>query len=106
MLAIAPELMNQLLAGTAGFVMLGAAVYLVRPLVVAWARRIEHGAGAAAPAELEELRARMQELEARESRLVELEERLDFTERLLTRQDRLALPDEADTPPEALPAAR
>jgi transposase-like protein len=43
-------------------------------------------------------------LEALESRLVELEERLDFTERVLA-QSRQAQIEEADTPPEALPAA-
>ncbi|MDZ4862637.1 MAG: hypothetical protein SGJ01_04250 [Gemmatimonadota bacterium] len=41
---------------------------------------------------------------ALESRLGELEERLDFTERVLGQQ-RQALIDDVDTPPEALPAA-
>ncbi len=101
-----PEVLNRLGPILGGFTITFAAVYLLTPLVRAWARRIEAGSGVAGAGELQELRARVQELEAREIRLVELEERLDFTERLLTRQDRLALPDEADTPPEALPAAR
>ncbi|MBK8005590.1 MAG: hypothetical protein IPK12_17125 [Gemmatimonadetes bacterium] len=101
-----PEVLNRLGPILGGFTLTFAAVYLLRPLVRAWARRIEGGVAGAGTGELEELRARVQELEARELRLVELEERLDFTERLLARQDRRALPDEADTPPEALPAAR
>ncbi len=105
-MAFSPEVINRLGPIIAGLTLTGATVYLLAPLVKAWARRIEGSAGGAGPAEVEELRARVQELEAREMRLVELEERLDFTERLLARQDRRALPDEADTPPEAVPAAR
>ena len=102
-MAFSPEVINRLGPIIAGLTLTGATVYLLAPLVKAWARRIEGGAGGA---EVEELRARVQELEAREMRLVELEERLDFTERLLARQDRRMLADEADTPPEALDAAR
>jgi hypothetical protein len=39
-----------------------------------------------------------------EGRLAELEERLDFTERVLAQQ-RQAMLDDVDTPPEALPVA-
>ena len=66
---------------------------LLRPLVVAWSRRIS---GAAANADLvnevDELRGRVAELETERGRMAELEERLDFAERLLTTQgERLPL---------------
>jgi len=72
---------------------------LLRPLVVAWSRRI---GGTAVPAdlahELDELRERVAELEGSGARLQELEERLDFAERMLAqRQDPALLRKENPT---------
>jgi flagellar biosynthesis/type III secretory pathway M-ring protein FliF/YscJ len=54
------------------------------PLVRAYARRLERGAGdSAMREELEHLRTRVAELEAVHQRVMELEERVDFSERLL-----------------------
>lgn len=66
-----------------------AVAVLLRPVMRAWARRI--GGDAADPAlaaELAELRDRVAELEGLGARLQELEERVDFSERLLTKQNR------------------
>jgi Tfp pilus assembly protein PilO len=62
------------------------------PLLRAYARRLERGAGGEAAAELEQLRARVAELEALHHRVAELEERVDFSERLLTQRAPDALP--------------
>jgi hypothetical protein len=60
---------------------------LLRPLVMAWSRRI---GGTGVPAdlahELDELRERVAELEGSGTRLQELEERLDFAERMLAQR--------------------
>jgi hypothetical protein len=67
---------------------------LLRPLVMAWSRRL---GGTTVPAdlahELEDLRERVAELEGSGTRLQELEERLDFAERMLAqRQEPAPLP--------------
>jgi hypothetical protein len=65
---------------------------LFRPLVRAWARRLEgRGADADMIAELHELRVRVGELEGQQSRLTDLEERLDFAERLVSQQERVQI---------------
>lgn len=84
----------------AALVVLGKVVV---PIGQALARRIE--GKTTDPGELEELRGRVAALEIREARVLELEERLDFAERVLAQQRSREL-DDADTPPEALPAAR
>ena len=48
---------------------------------------------------------RLAEMDGLDRRLAEVEERLDFAERLLAQQ-RTQVLDDADTPPEQLPAAR
>lgn len=67
-----------------------AAALLLKPLVRAWARRLELGGGGGvdeeARAELDALRARVAQLEAVEHRMMELEERMDFSERLLSQR--------------------
>jgi hypothetical protein len=73
---------------------------LLRPLVMAWSRRL---GGTAVPAdlahELDELRERVAELEGSGTRWQELEERLDFAERMLAqRQEPQQLPSNR-TPP-------
>ena len=74
---------------------LAAATLVLWPLVRALARRLEGKAalGAAAQAEIDELRSRVHELEGNQSRLLDLEERLDFTERILTQKEPARLPD-------------
>jgi hypothetical protein len=60
---------------------------LVRPVLLAWARRISGGAGNADLAnEVDELRHRVVELEADHGRMQELEERVDFAERMLAQR--------------------
>lgn len=60
---------------------------LVRPLIRAWAHRLD---GRSSDAKLvdavNDMHARLDEVEQLHSRVAELEERLDFTERLLTQQ--------------------
>ena len=70
------------------------AATLLRPLVTAFARRIEgRGADPALRAELEQLRDQVAELEPMGDRVHELEERLEFAERLLAqRRDQELLP--------------
>lgn len=69
---------------------------LLRPVLVAWARRLGGSTVSADLAnEVDELRSRVAELEAERGHLAELEERLDFAERLLARNgDRVQLPVE------------
>ncbi len=73
---------------------LAAATLVLLPLVRALARRLEgkSALGAAAQAEIDELRNRVHELEGNQSRLLDLEERLDFTERILTQKEPARLP--------------
>jgi hypothetical protein len=67
---------------------------LLRPLVMAWSRRLSGGAANEHLAsEVDELRARVAELEAERGYVAELAERVDFAERLLAqRNDAAALP--------------
>jgi len=60
---------------------------LLRPLFVAWARRIGGGATSDVAHELDELRQRVADLEAERARLLELEDRVDFAERMLAQRD-------------------
>ena len=69
-----------------GFIVLGRVLY---PLVSACARRLEGRGGGGEDARLVE--ARVVELE---HRLADVEERLDFSERLLSQRDPVALPRE------------
>ena len=70
------------------------AAALLRPIVTAFARRIEsRGADPSLRAELEQLRDQVAELEPMGDRVRELEERLEFAERLLAqRRDQELLP--------------
>ena len=87
---VAPVIFLSLLAIIAGV------LFLLYPMVRAWARR--HEAGAQDPGLLDEvqhLRDRIGDLEGQVARMQELEERVDFTERLLAqREDALRLPRE------------
>ena len=67
---------------------------LLRPVMMAWARRLSSGASSAdISADVEELRHRLLELEAERGHMQELEERLDFAERMLAqRSDAAPLP--------------
>jgi Tfp pilus assembly protein PilO len=61
--------------------------FVMRPLIVALARRIEgrtRSGDRELQEELEQLRSRVAELEAVQHRVLELEERVDFAERLLS----------------------
>lgn len=70
-------------------------------------RFVARGADREQAAELARLGERVDQLLQVEHRLLEVEERLDFAERLLASQPRPgALPDEADTPPDSVPAMR
>jgi flagellar biosynthesis/type III secretory pathway M-ring protein FliF/YscJ len=61
-----------------------ATVILLRPLIRAFARRMEgKGTDIALRAEIDQLHAKLSEVDALHERVAELEERLDFTERLL-----------------------
>lgn len=75
-----------------GIAALLAIANLMRPVMRAWARRleasVEHGD---VVRELVELRERVAELESGQGRLQELEERVDFSERLIA-QHTAALP--------------
>ena len=60
---------------------------LVRPVFLAWARRLSGGAVSTDLAtEVDELRHRLVELEAEHGRMHELEERVDFAERMLAQR--------------------
>lgn len=64
-----------------------AVLFLVRPLFLALARRVEAGApGSALQGDVDLLREQLAELEPLRGRLHELEERVEFTERLLARR--------------------
>jgi hypothetical protein len=62
---------------------------LLRPVFMAWARRIDgrHAEDGASEDELAQLRERVIELETQGMRIGELEERLDFAERLLAQRN-------------------
>ncbi len=74
--------------------MTGAAVFLFRPMVLAWARRIEGKAGNAdTTRDLDEVRERLAELEAAQIHVQELEDRVEFAERMLAqRHEQVQLP--------------
>jgi Tfp pilus assembly protein PilO len=79
-------------------VVVGAAAFVLYPLMRAFARRIE-GRSRLDPAiheELEQLRARAAEVDSLNHRVAELEERVDFTERMLAQR----------SAPERLPEGR
>jgi hypothetical protein len=60
---------------------------LMRPVFLAWARRLSGGAvNADLAGEVDELRHRVIELEAEHGRMQELEERVDFAERMLAQR--------------------
>ncbi|HEY3933025.1 MAG TPA: hypothetical protein VGL65_00235 [Gemmatimonadales bacterium] len=64
-----------------------AGAMLMRPVLRAWAHRLEHqGGDADLMREHAELRERVAELEAGRDRMLELEERLDFAERMLAQR--------------------
>jgi hypothetical protein len=67
---------------------------LLRPIVVAWSRRLSVGAANDLLAsEVDELRLRVAELEAERGHVAELAERVDFAERLLAqRNDAASIP--------------
>lgn len=70
-----------------GVFLLAVCGMLLRPLVVAWSRRLGGTSVSADLAhELDELRDRVAELEGSSTRLQELEERLDFAERMLAQR--------------------
>jgi hypothetical protein len=69
-------------------VLLIGSIFLLLPLVRAWARRIEgKGGDPMVVEELAQLRERVAELDHMSMRVHELEERLDFAERLLVQRD-------------------
>jgi hypothetical protein len=71
-----------------GFVaLIVCSFFLLRPLVRAWARRLEVGAGSTDTGELAELRERVAELDGMQVHLQELEERVDFAERMLAQRN-------------------
>jgi Tfp pilus assembly protein PilO len=81
-----------------GVFLLAIVGMLLRPLVMAWSRRIG-GASISADLtrELDDLRERVAELEGAGTRLQELEERVDFAERMLAQRPEVArLPAEPD----------
>lgn len=73
-----------------------AAVFLLKPLVQALARRLEgRGTDPALRGEVEELRQQVLELDPLRDRIHELEERMEFSERLLAqRREQGLLPRE------------
>ena len=74
-------------------VLLIGSIFLLLPLVRAWARRIEgKGSDPLVAEELAQLRDRVAELDHMSVRVHELEERLDFAERLLVQRDAAAAP--------------
>ena len=75
---------------------IAAGVFLVMPLIRAWAKRLERGtsdADGALHEEVRQLRDRVSELEGTAMHVAELEERLDFAERLLAQRDVARVPD-------------
>ena len=77
-----------------GVFLLAIVGMLLRPLVVAWSRRLGGTSiSADVTRELDDLRDRVAELEGSGARLQELEERVDFAERMLAqRADPAQLP--------------
>lgn len=77
-----------------------AAIFLLKPLVLALARRIEgRGADQALKGEVEQLREQLGDLEPLRDRVQELEERVEFAERLLAqRREPDLLPREREAP--------
>ena len=64
-----------------------AAIFVLKPLIRAFSRRIEgRAADAALQTEVDHLRERVADVEPLQRRLLELEERLEFTERLLAQR--------------------
>jgi hypothetical protein len=74
--------------GMGAFVLFGAYRTINRQLDRRHEREMAGTARADSGAELEDLRSRVELLEDAASRVNELEERLDFTERMLTQQQR------------------
>lgn len=73
-------------------------VWLLLPIVRAWARRIEGRSHDQAFLEdVSQLRDRVAELDNMSARVHELEERLDFAERMLIQRDNAALPPRQGT---------
>ena len=73
-----------------------AVANLLRPVMRAWARRLEGGVvDPGLSNEVADLRERVAELEGSGTRLQELEERVDFAERMLAQ-----LPEPARIPPD------
>lgn len=71
----------------AAMLLMALGAWLLRPLVRAWAKRLEgHPTEPAILDEMAQLRDRVGELEVSVAQLHELEERLDFAERLLAAQ--------------------
>ena len=63
------------------------AISVLKPLIQAWARRIEgRGTDPALRAEVDSLHERVAEVEPLQRRVLELEERLEFAERLLAQR--------------------
>ena len=76
---------NSAIMGVFFFAIVGM---LLRPLVVAFSRRLSGGAANDHLAsEVDELRARVAELEAERGYVAELAERVDFAERLLAQRN-------------------
>ncbi len=74
-------------------VLLIGSIFLLLPLVRAWARRIEgKGIDPQVVEELAQMRERVAELDHVSMRVHELEERLDFAERMLLQRDTVAPP--------------
>lgn len=86
---------NSAIMGVVFFAIVGM---LLRPLVVAFSRRLGGtSVSADMTRELDELRERVAELEGAGTRMQELEERLDFAERLLAqRSEATRLPAQQD----------
>jgi hypothetical protein len=60
------------------------AIFVLRPLFAAWARRLEgKHVDASLRAEVDQLRDQIAEMDPLRTRVLELEERLEFTERML-----------------------
>jgi hypothetical protein len=75
---------EQFLIGLAIVVISIAAVFILRPLFAAFARRLEgKSIDASLRGDVEHLREQIAEVEPLRTRMLELEERLEFTERLL-----------------------
>jgi Tfp pilus assembly protein PilO len=77
-----------------------AAIFVLRPLIRAFARRIEgRTVDSQLKGEVEQLHEQVAELEPLQRRVLELEERIEFTERLLAqRRDGDLLPREGSGP--------